>query len=313
LKSAPVVVLLCGGVGGAKLAEGLAALVDSPVIIGNTGDDLDWYGLHVCPDLDIVMYTLAGVVDPDKGWGLVGDTFHALEMLDRYGQPGWFRLGDRDLVTAILRTMWLRSGATLSEVTARLCRALGVRARLVPMSDDPVRTIVETPDGDLEFQEYFVARGARDEVTRVRLAGVDVATLPPVLPALLDDANLIVIAPSNPIVSIGPILAVPGMRDALRGSPAAVVGVSPLIEGRAIKGPAVAMMRGLGYRPDTVGVAELYRGLLDVFVIDKADAALAPEIRRLGVDVEIRETLMMDAAGKRRLAAELLAIGRVAL
>jgi LPPG:FO 2-phospho-L-lactate transferase len=306
-----VILLLCGGVGGAKLAAGLAALTDHLGIIGNTGDDLEWYGLRVCPDLDIVMYTLAGMVDGGRGWGLANDTFHALEMLARYGRPEWFRLGDRDLATALVRTAWLSGGLTLTEVTERLCQALGLRVRLVPMSDDPVRTMVQTPGGELDFQEYFVARGARDEVTGVRLAGIEHARLAPVLAPLIENADLIVVAPSNPIVSIGPILAVPGLRDAIRRSAVPKIGVSPLVGGSAIKGPAANMMKSLGYRVDAAGVAALYRDFLDVFVIDERDAGLAGDVRALGMKVEVCRTIMTDAVEKRSLASDIFRIGGI--
>jgi LPPG:FO 2-phospho-L-lactate transferase len=306
-----VILLLCGGVGGTKLAEGLAALTERLAIVGNTGDDLEWLGLRVCPDLDIVMYTLAGIVDRERGWGLADDTFHALEMLARYGHPAWFRMGDRDLVTALLRTSWLRAGLTLTEVTERLCRSLGLRVRLLPMSDDPVRTIVQTTEGELDFQDYFVARGARDEVAGVRFAGIERASPAPVLPSLIENAELIIVAPSNPIVSIGPILAVPGLREAIRRSSASKVGVSPLVGGVAIKGPAAAMMKGLGYRADAAGVAALYRDFLNVFVIDEMDADLVVDIHALGMEVEVRQTVMSDAVQKRSLASEILRIGGI--
>jgi LPPG:FO 2-phospho-L-lactate transferase len=306
-----VILLLSGGVGGAKLAEGLASLTERLAIIGNTGDDLEWCGLRVCPDLDIVMYTLAGIVDRERGWGLAGDTDHALEMLARYGHPAWFRMGDRDLATSLLRTTWLRSGLTLTEATEQLCRALSVRARLLPMSDDPVRTIVQTPGGELEFQEYFVARGARDVVTGVRFAGAERAAVPPVLTSFIETAELIVVAPSNPMVSIGPILAVPGMREAIRRSPAPKIGVSPLVGGLALKGPAAVMMRSLGHRADAAGVASLFRDVLDVFVIDEMDAALAADVRGLGMEVEIRHTIMTDIAEKRGLASDILRMGGI--
>ena len=304
-----MILLLSGGVGGAKLAEGVASLTDRLGIIGNTGDDLEWFGLRVCPDLDIVMYTLAGIVDREHGWGLAGDTAHTLEMLARYGQDEWFRMGDRDLATALLRTTWLRSGLTLTEATERLCQALGLRVRLMPMSDDAVRTIIHTPAGELDFQAYFVARGARDVVRGVRFAGVDRATMPPSLPELIESAELIIVAPSNPIVSIGPILAVPGLREAIRRSPAPKIGVSPLVRGAALKGPAASMMQSLGHRADAAGVAALYSDFLDVFVIDEMDVDLTVDVRALGMDVQVRPTIMTDAAQKRDLAAEILTMG----
>ncbi len=305
-----MIVLLSGGVGGAKMAEGLVAICGNRLaVIGNTADDLDWCGLRVCPDLDILMYTLADLVNRETGWGLAGDTFHALGMLDRYGQSAWFHMGDRDLATAVLRTHWLREGVTLTEVTARLCRALGVQARLIPMSDAPVRTKIQTPTGELAFQEYFVARGARDPVLGVRFDGAEAAVPSPEIRALLSQAEVMVFAPSNPLVSIGPILAVPGIRETLRRSPAVKVGVSPLVAGRAVKGPLADMMQSLGYQVTAAGVAALYRDLLDVFVLDHRDADLAAEVERLGMAVEVRETVMTDHASKRTLAAEVLEIG----
>ncbi|MDI6773085.1 MAG: 2-phospho-L-lactate transferase [bacterium] len=307
-----MIVLLSGGVGGAKLAEGLAAVLPAShlAIVGNTGDDLEWYGVRVCPDLDIVMYTLAGIVNRETGWGIADDTFHALEMLGRYAQETWFRLGDRDLATAVLRTLRLSQGLSLTEVTERLCRELGVRTRLIPMSDDPVRTMVRTPAGELDFQNYFVARGAQDQVVGVRYAGVEKAVPSPLALTFLEAAEAIIIAPSNPFLSIGPILALPGMRAAIQRRHGVTLAVSPLVAGQALKGPAASMMQSLGYRPDAVGVAGLYHDLLDVFVIDAVDAPLASEIERLGMAVAVRQTVMTDLESKRMLAAEILQIVR---
>jgi LPPG:FO 2-phospho-L-lactate transferase len=307
-----VIVLLSGGVGGAKLAEGLAGIVPPSelAVIGNTGDDLEWLGLRVCPDLDIVMYTLAGSVNRSTGWGIAGDTFGANAMLGAYGQETWFQVGDRDLATSLLRTSWLNAGATLTEATRRLCESLGVETRLIPMSDAPVRTIIDTPDGPRPFQEYFVARKALDRVVGVRFWGIEAAAAAPQALDALERADAIVIAPSNPIVSVGPILATPGIRDAIERSAARKVAVSPLIAGRAVKGPAVEIMQGLGLRPDALGVAERYAGLLDVFIVDDADAGLCGEIERLGMQARAIATLMLDSASKRRLATAVLEAAR---
>ena len=302
------VAVLAGGVGGARMAAGLAAALDEPealTVVVNTGDDEEFFGLHVSPDLDTVMYTLAGVVNPQTGWGLEGDTAHCLEALARYGEPTWFYLGDRDLATHILRTWWLRSGRTLSQVTAELARRLGVRARILPMSDDPVRTRVTVElDGqeqELAFQAYFVRYRATPPVRRVRFEGVERARPAAGVVEALQDARVVVIAPSNPIVSIGPILALPGVREALAGRRGRVA-VSPLVAGRTFKGPAAEMMRSLGLRPDAAGVAELYRGLVDAFLIDPADEDLVPAIAALGIRPVVGPIGLQTHVERRRVA-----------
>ncbi|MCS7172579.1 MAG: 2-phospho-L-lactate transferase [Armatimonadetes bacterium] len=303
-----LVVLLSGGGGGAKLAEGLAALLSPErlVIVGNTGDDLDWYGLRICPDLDTLLYTLAGEVDPRRGWGIRGDTFAVLERLAAYGEDPWFRVGDRDLATALVRTAWLEQGMRLTEVMQRLGRALGVPYRILPMTDDPVRTMIQTPQGEMDFQTYFVRRGHRDSVQGIRFAGIEEARPTPEVLEALEDAGIILLGPSNPFVSIGPILAVPGIRNAIRRSPARKAAISPLVAGQALKGPADAMMRTLGHRPDAVGVAALYRDLVEVFILDAVDAALAPEVERMGLRAVVAETVMRTPEDRRVLARHLL-------
>ena len=305
-----LVVLLSGGGGGAKLAEGLAAVLppERLRIVGNTGDDLDWYGLRICPDLDTLLYTLAGEVDPDRGWGIHGDTFAVLARMAAYGEDPWFRVGDRDLATSLLRTHWLRQGIRLTEVMERLSRCLGVPHRVLPMTDDPVRTVVRTPEGELDFQTYFVRRGHRDPVLGIRFAGIEQARPTAEVLEALEKAGAIVLGPSNPFVSIGPILAVRGVREAIRRSPAPKVAISPLVAGRALKGPADAMMRSLGHRPDAVGVAALYRDLVEVFLLDPADAALAPEIEQLGMRVVVAQTVMRTPEDRRALARSILGI-----
>ncbi|HEU5422563.1 MAG TPA: 2-phospho-L-lactate transferase [Nitrolancea sp.] len=303
------IVALAGGVGGAKLAHGLAlARPDRPLsVIVNTGDDFTLHGLHIAPDLDTVMYTLAGLANPETGWGIQGDSFATLEMLERYGAESWFRLGDRDFATHIQRTLRLRQGQPLSAVTAELAGALGVRAALLPMCDEPVATLVETPAGVLDFQDYFVRRHQQDDVLGITLRGIELARpLSQVLDAV-DAAEAIVLCPSNPIVSIGPILALPGLRARLKAAPAPVVAVSPIIGGQALKGPADRMLATLGHEVSAAGVAALYNGLVDGMVIDEQDAALAGRIEALGMAVEVAQTIMRDEADRRGLAERVLA------
>mgnify|MGYP000349374502 FL=1 len=306
-----MIVALAGGVGGSKLVEGLARVVSPPedlAVIVNTADDQEFYGLHVSPDLDTVMYTLAGIVNKETGWGIENDTFDALSMLGRYGEETWFCLGDRDLATHILRTRELRKGRSLTEVTADLAERLGVRPRILPMCDDPVRTIVLTPEGELQFQEYFVKRRASDPVVGVRFEGIDRARpTPPVLSALRE-AEAIIICPSNPIVSVGPILSLPGFREALQETQAVKIAVSPLAAGRAFKGPTVEMMRGLGYEASAFGVASLYRDFLHVVIIDERDAELVPRIEELGIRAVIRPVAMYTLEEKVALAKAVLEV-----
>ncbi|MDR5694355.1 MAG: 2-phospho-L-lactate transferase [Armatimonadota bacterium] len=306
-----MIVALAGGVGGSKLVEGLAHLVSPPedlVVVVNTADDEEFYGLYVSPDLDTVMYTLAGIVNRDSGWGVEDDTFEALGMLGRYGEETWFRLGDRDLATHILRTRELRQGKSLTEVTAGLTRRLGVRARILPMSDDPVRTIVQTSEGEVAFQEYFVKRRASDPVVGVRFEGVDRARPTPQVLSALREAEMIVVCPSNPIVSIGPILSLPGFREALREAQAVKVAVSPLAAGRAFKGPTVEMMQGLGYEASSFGVISLYCDFLHVALIDESDAELTPRIQELGIRVVVRSIAMRTLEEKVALAKAVLEV-----
>src|SRR5918994_1791684 len=247
---------LAGGVGGAKLASGLQDVLppgDLSVVV-NTADDFDLWGLHICPDLDTVMYTLAGIANPDTGWGVSGESFETLNILERYGEEIWFKLGDRDLATHVLRTSRLRLGMTLTEVTAELSGALGVKSVVLPMSDDPVLTVLETPEGRLEFQEYFVRRRQKDEVLGVELRGIEEAGPTKSVLVAISGADAIILCPSNPVVSVGPILALPGMREALASSPAPKVAVSPIVGGKALKGPADRMLASLGHEVSSTGV-----------------------------------------------------------
>ena len=310
-----MIVALAGGVGGAKLAEGLYAELppDALAVVVNTGDDFDQFGLRIAPDADTVLYTLAGLANRETGWGVAGDTFAALEMLRRYGEDAWFLLGDRDFATHMLRTARLRAGATPTAVLGELARRLGVRALLLPMCDEPVATRVRTPAGELAFQEYLVHRRHADLVSGVRFDGVDTARVSPAIAAAIHEAEVIILCPSNPIVSIGPILAVPGMRDLLREARAPLVAVSPIVGGRALRGPADRMLRDLGHEVSSHGVALLYRDLLRGIVIDAADAADAERIAALGLGVLVTRTVMEDVDDRRRLAAEVLRFARGAV
>lgn len=298
------IVALAGGVGAARFLAGLVRVIapQKLFVIGNTGDDAEIHGLEISPDLDTVVYTLAGLADPVRGWGLEGDTFRCLQALGRLGAETWFQLGDRDLATHLYRTERLRQGATLTEVTGEIAGALGVRARVVPMSDQPVRTRVETRRGSLDFQTYFVRRRARDAVLGVRLAGVEEARPAPGVLEAVAEARAVVVCPSNPILSIGPILAVPGIREALRNTRAPVAAISPIVGGRALKGPAARMMRSMGLRPSALQVAELYRDFLDVFVLDRLDESLAPRIEALGMRAVVTNTIMTGLTEKKALA-----------
>ena len=307
---ARTVVALAGGVGGAKLAAGLQAhLCERLTVVVNTGDDLERQGLLVCPDHDTVLYTLAGVANREWGWGLEGETFAAAEMLERYGEEMWFRLGDRDLATHIVRTRRVREGARLTEVSLALAKALDVRATILPMTDDTVRTEVRTDDGWLEFQDYFVRQRQAPDVREVRFRGAEAAEVSAEVMAAFAAAELIVVAPSNPIVSIGPILAVPGVRpaiDAARARGVPVIAVSPIIAGRSLKGPADRMLASLGHDASALGVARIYADWIDTFLLDRLDAGLADEVARLGIEAIVTDTVMADDAGRARLAGEIL-------
>ena len=304
------VLALAGGVGGAKLAWGLAqVLPPERLVVGvNTGDDDDFHGLHVSPDLDTITYTLAGLSNPETGWGLAGDTFNALEMLKKYQVDTWFNLGDRDLATHIRRTQLLKGGATLSQVTQELCQSLGIGHRVVPMSDQPVRTVISTPEGDLPMQNYFVQRRSEPRVLGIAYNGSGEASPAPPLAEALVDCELVVFCPSNPFLSVGPILAVPGIREGLRdlARPRLRVAVSPIVGGDSVKGPAGKIMAELGKEVSCVGVAREYRDVCDVLLIDEQDAGLAAEIRSLGVEPVVAPIIMDTEADKIALAKLIL-------
>jgi len=307
-----MIVALAGGVGAAKFLRGLVDVVDPETltIISNTGDDLQRFGLHISPDIDIVAYTLAGLVDEARGWGIRGDTFEALAMLQRYGEAGWFNLGDRDLATHILRTERLRAGESLTAITQSLCQALGVRSRILPMCDQPVPTLIRTPAGLFHFQEYLVQRGGCEEVLEVVFQDAEQARPAPGVCAALAQADTILICPSNPIISIGTILAVPGLRQAVVDSPAPVVAVSPIVAGKTLKGPADLMLRGLGLEVSACGVAQYYGDLLRGMVIDTQDAHLRPRLAGTGLRVEATNTVMRSLEDKRALARTTLTLAK---
>jgi LPPG:FO 2-phospho-L-lactate transferase len=308
-----MIVALAGGVGGAKLADGLYQSVapDELTIVVNTGDDFDLYGLRISPDADTVLYTLAGVANPDTGWGIAGDTFSTLEMLRRYGEDTWFLLGDRDFATHIQRTRWLHEGQTPTQVASALTTAIGVRARLLPMCETQVATRVRTPDGELAFQDYFVRRHHQDDVLGIRFDGIESARPSQTVREAIAQAEVIVFCPSNPIVSIGPILAVPGMRDLVQSARAPRVAISPIVGGQALRGPADRMLAGLGDEVSAFGVARLYADVLDGIIIDRTDEALAKRISEtLHLRVLVTDTIMRDPADRQRLAQETLQFAR---
>lgn len=303
---------LAGGVGASKLLLGLAAAADPSrlTVIVNTGDDFVLHGLQISPDLDIVTYTLAGVVNPKTGWGFRSESFRALERLGVFGRETWFNLGDRDLATHIHRSAMLASGATLAEAADSIRRALSVKARILPMSNQPVPTLIETGEGVLSFQEYLVKRRAKPVVRGIRFAHVEQAKPAPGVLEAIHEAELIVICPSNPLISIGPILAVPGIREALRQRRQDVLAVCPIVGGRSLKGPSDRMLAQLGYEVSARGVARLYADFAGTFVMDPADRSQSSSIQSLGMRVAVLPTVMRTRAQKIRLARALLALHR---
>jgi len=301
---------LAGGVGASKLLLGLHDVMDPHdlTVIVNTGDDIVLHGLKISPDLDIVTYTLAGIVDEAKGWGFRGETFHALERLAAFGRINWFNLGDRDLATHIHRSAMLAEGKSLSDAAEAIRVALAVKTRILPMCDEPVPTMIDTAEGELHFQEYLVKRRAEPVVRGIRFDGADkVRPANGVLDAIRD-ADRIVVCPSNPLISIGPILAVPGIREALRARRETVVAVCPIVGGKSLKGPSDKMLAELGYEASAPGVAKLYADFSGTFVIDPTDKKQADRIRDLGIKVEVVPTVMATRAQKRKLAGSLLAL-----
>lgn len=311
-----MICVLAGGVGAARFLTGLVQVVapHDVVAVVNVGDDTVLHGLHISPDLDTVTYTLADATDRERGWGLAGETWHAMEALERYGGITWFRLGDRDLATHLFRTHRLDEGATLSEVTAEIGRAWDLGVRLLPVTDDPVRThVTATLDGsprDLSFQEYFVQHRHGVPVSEVRIEGAEEAVAAEGVIDAIEEADVVVIAPSNPIVSIGPVLAVPGVRDAVRTRRSRVVAVSPIIAGAALKGPADRLLTELGHESSVVGVARLYRDVAATLVVDEADAALAGAVEAEGVRCVVAPTIMAGPVEAAALAAVVIEAGR---
>jgi LPPG:FO 2-phospho-L-lactate transferase len=301
---------LAGGVGGSKLALGLYRVMNPAdlTLIVNTGDDIVMHGLHVSPDPDIIMYTLAGVVNEEHGWGIRNETFHLAEGLKRYGRPTWFNLGDRDLATHVHRSALLKEGATLSESIDAIRKSLGVSARILPMSDEPVPTMLDTGEGTLHLQDYLVRRRCEPMLRGISFEGVESARPAPGVLEAIADAEGIVICPSNPLISIGPILAVPGVREALRRRREDVVAICPLVGGKSLKGPSDKMMAQLGNEVSPVGVASLYRDFCGTMMIDDADEASTPAIKALDMRPVVRATVMRSVGDKERLAREVLAL-----
>lgn len=299
---------LAGGIGASKLLLGLASVMppEDITIIANTGDDIELFGLRICPDIDTVTYSLAGVINEQTGWGLKDDTFECLRWLERYGEASWFNLGDRDLATHIFRTTELRKERSLTEVTDQIRKSLGVRSIILPMTNSYTPTRIVTEAGEMHFQEYFVRRRCEPRVREIRFDNIESAQpAPGVLSAILE-ADAVIICPSNPFISIGPILAVPGVREALQQTDATVIAVTPIIGGRAFKGPAADMLRDLGHEVSATAVARLYADCLDVFVIDEVDASLAADIKKLSVRVVLTNTIMATLEDKQHLAHQLL-------
>ena len=303
-----MITTLAGGVGAARFLQGLVRVVppEEIVTIVNTADDIEFYGLHISPDVDIVTYTLAGIVDQEKGWGIHEDTFNCLEMLRQYGYDTWFMLGDKDLATHIHRTILLKKGLKLSEVTENIRKALGVKVKIIPMTNDKVQTKIVTNVGEMHFQEYLVKRKAQDPVLDVKFEGIEKAEPAPGIIKSILNADGIIICPSNPIVSIGPILSVKGVKEAIKKTEAKIVAISPIVGGAPIKGPADKLMRGLGIEVSAVGVAKVYKDIIDVLIIDNVDKDLKSRIEELGIKVYITNTIMRTLENKIKLAKEAL-------
>lgn len=305
-----MIVVLTGGTGGAKFVDGLRQVVSPQelTIIVNTGDDLEWWGLYVSPDIDSITYVLAGMLSKERGWGVKGDTFFCLQAMGQLGQPIWFKTGDRDLAVHLLRSKLLSQGKTLSETAGEISSRLGVQARILPMSDSRVETRVMTPIGELSFEEYFVQRWYQDPVESVRFAGAADAEPAPGVIEAVKSASVVILAPSNPVTSIGPILAVPGIREALRETRAPVLAISPIVGGAAVSGPAGALMSAQGFPVSLAGVAQAYHDFLDILVADVRDAQEAEALRQSGFRVHCARTIMRSAEDKAELARAVLAL-----
>ena len=305
-----MIVVLTGGTGGAKFVDGLRQVVSARelTIIVNTGDDLAWWGLHVCPDLDSITYVMAGLLSKERGWGVKGDTFFCMQAMGELGQPIWFHVGDRDLAVHLLRSQLLSQGKTLTEATTEIAARLGVQARILPMSNSRVETRIDTPVGELSFEEYFVQRWFQDPVNSVGFAGAaESEPAPGVIDAIMS-TSVVLLAPSNPVTSIGPILAVPGIREALRNTQALVAAVSPIVGGAAVSGPAGILMAAQGLPVSIAGVAQAYQDFLDVLIADVRDAKAAEELRQSGLRVHCTHTIMRSADEKTALARTVLSL-----
>jgi LPPG:FO 2-phospho-L-lactate transferase len=304
-----MICVLSGGTGGAKFVDGLRLVMPAEelAIIVNTGDDLMWWGLYVSPDVDSITYVLSGMLSRERGWGVKGDTFLCLQAMGQLGEPTWFHAGDRDLAVHLLRSRLLAEGKTLSEATTTICNKLGVKARILPMSNSRVETRVDTPAGEMSFEEYFVRRWYQDPVKSVRFAGVSDAEPAPGVVEAITSADAVIIAPSNPVTSIGPILAVPGIRDALQHARGKIAAVSPIVGNAAVAGPAGILMAAQGLSCSIAGVAQAYEDFLDVLVCDSRDASAAEALRQKGLRVQCTQTIMRSADDKAALAREVLA------
>ncbi|MGE0601649.1 MAG: 2-phospho-L-lactate transferase [Dehalococcoidia bacterium] len=308
-----MITVLAGGVGASRFLQGLYEVVDptSISVISNTGDDVEMFGLHVSPDTDIVMYALAGAVNPETGWGLTGDSFAVVDQLQRFGYERWFNLGDKDLAMAIHRTRLIHEGVPMHEIVTGLARDWGLKCSIMPMTNEPVRTMITGPGGELAFQEYMVRLRTEVDVRSFRFSGIETAKPAPGVIEALTGAEAVILAPSNPFVSIGPILAVPGLRGALETTKAVRVAISPIIAGQVVKGPAAKMMTTLGYEVSALGVARIYAGLIDLFVLDEQDRGLAGAVEALGMRVLVTDTMMTSPERKAELARDVVSAMRV--
>jgi len=305
-----MIVVLTGGTGGAKFVDGLRQVVaaEDLTFVVNTGDDLEWWGLYLSPDLDSITYALAGMLSRERGWGVKGDTFFCLQAMGELAEPIWFQVGDRDLAVHLLRSRLLAQGKTLTEATTEICGRLGVQARILPMSNSRVKTMVDTPIGELNFQEYFVQRWYQDPVKSVRFAGATEAEPAPGVVEAILSASTVIVAPSNPVTSIGPILAVPVIREALRQTSATIAAVSPIVGNAAVSGPAGVLMEAHGLPVSIAGVAQAYEDFLDVLIVDLRDAEAAGRLKRPGLQVHCTNTIMKTADDKTKLARTMLAL-----
>jgi LPPG:FO 2-phospho-L-lactate transferase len=305
-----MIVVLTGGTGGAKFVDGLRQVAPAQklMFVVNTGDDLQWWGLYVSPDLDSITYALSGLLSRERGWGVKGDTFFCLQAMGELAEPTWFHVGDRDLAIHLLRSKMLAEGKTLSEATTEICAKLGVQARILPMSNSRVETRVDTPVGDLSFQEYFVQRWYQDPVNAVRFAGATEAEPAPGVVEAIMSASAVILAPSNPITSVGPILSVPGIREALRKTTATVAAVSPIVGNAAVSGPAGILMTAQGLPVSIAGVAQAYEDFLDILIADLSDAEAARQLTRPGLRVHCTNTIMRSSEDKAKLARTVLAL-----